>query len=93
MLNPIRDKNWRHVPAGRRDDTCDPGLSRRSLRENLLRVELESKSDDKEKKKIYPHPSACISLARLPFRNITAKNYDTTVNETHPKPTEIWSHK
>ena len=25
-------QKWRHVPGGRRDDTCDHGLSRRSLR-------------------------------------------------------------
>ena len=32
MLNPMRDKKLRHVPGGRRDDTCDHGLlSRRSL--------------------------------------------------------------
>ena len=30
MLNPMRDKHLRHVPGGR-DDTCDHGLSRRSL--------------------------------------------------------------
>ena len=51
MLNPMRNKNSRHVPGGRRDDTCDHGLSRRSLRVNLLRVELESESDDQKKKK------------------------------------------
>ena len=32
MLNPMRDKDWRHVPGGERDDTCGHGLSRRSLR-------------------------------------------------------------
>ena len=34
--------------GGRRDDTCDHGLSWISLRVNLLRVELESISDDKK---------------------------------------------
>ena len=29
MLNPMRDKIRRPVPRGRRDDTCDHGLSRR----------------------------------------------------------------
>ena len=24
----MRDKNWREEPGGRRDDTCDHGLSR-----------------------------------------------------------------
>ena len=28
LLNPMRDKNWRKEPRGRRDDTCDHGLSR-----------------------------------------------------------------
>ena len=28
MLNPMRNKNWRHVPGGRRDDTWDHSLSR-----------------------------------------------------------------
>ena len=28
MLNRMRDKNWRHVPGGRRDDTWDHSLSR-----------------------------------------------------------------
>ena len=32
MLNAIGDKKQRHVPGGKRDDTCDHGLSRRSLR-------------------------------------------------------------
>ena len=32
MLHPMRDKNLGHVPGGRRDDTCDHGLSRRSPR-------------------------------------------------------------
>ena len=32
LLNPMRDRNWRHIPGGIRDDTCDHGLSRRSLR-------------------------------------------------------------
>ena len=31
LLNPMRDRNWRHIPGGIRDDTCDHGLSRRSL--------------------------------------------------------------
>ena len=31
MLNSMRDKNWRHVPGGR-DDACNHGLSKRSLR-------------------------------------------------------------
>ena len=48
MLNePYARKKVRHVPGERRDSTCDHGLSRRSLRENLPRVKLESKSDDK----------------------------------------------
>ena len=28
LLNLMRDKNWRQEPGGRRDDTCDRGLSR-----------------------------------------------------------------
>ena len=28
LLSPMRDKNWRQVPGGRGDDTCDHGLSR-----------------------------------------------------------------
>ena len=28
LLSPMRDKNWRQEPGGRRDDTCDHGLSR-----------------------------------------------------------------
>ena len=28
LLNPIRDTNLRQEPGGRRDDTCDHGLSR-----------------------------------------------------------------
>ena len=42
----------------------------------------------KKKRMTYPHPGAYISLARLPIRNITAKN-NTTVSETHPDPTEV----
>ena len=36
---------------GRQQLSCDHGLSRRSLRLKPLRVELESKSDDKKKEK------------------------------------------
>ena len=32
MLNPMRDKNEGTYRGERRDDTCDHGLSRRSLR-------------------------------------------------------------
>ena len=32
MLNPMRDKTLRRVLKGKRDDTCDHGLSGRSLR-------------------------------------------------------------
>ena len=32
MLNPMRDRKKGPYPGGRRDDTCDHGLSRRSLR-------------------------------------------------------------
>ena len=28
VLNPMRDENWRQEPGGRRDDTCNHGLSR-----------------------------------------------------------------
>ena len=39
MLNPMRDKkNESTCGGGRRDDTCDHGLSIRPLRVNLLRV-------------------------------------------------------
>ena len=44
MLNPMRDKNWRHVPGERRDDTCEHGLSRRSLR-------VKPPCDDQKKKR------------------------------------------
>ena len=48
MLNPMRDKKWRHVPEGRRDDTCDQGLPKgRPLVVNknsyLVRIKLEVK--------------------------------------------------
>ena len=32
ILNPKRDERYRHIPGGRRHDTCDHGLSRRALR-------------------------------------------------------------
>ena len=42
----MRDKNEGVYRAGRGEDAYDHGLSRRSLRVNLVRVELEVKSDD-----------------------------------------------
>ena len=47
MLNPVRDENEGKHTGGRRADTCEQGLSRMPLRvkQNILRVDLESKSD------------------------------------------------
>ena len=48
MLNPMRDKNNGTYRGGRRDDTCGHGLVQKIAEgKNRLRVELESKSDDK----------------------------------------------
>lgn len=44
MLNPPRDHNEGTSRCGR-DDPCDHGWSRRSLRVNPLRVELENKEN------------------------------------------------
>ena len=55
MLNPVHDKNEDMYPGGRKGDTCDYGLSNGPLRVKLVRVGLESKSDDSKKnKKIKP---------------------------------------
>ena len=58
MLTLMRHKNERTYGGGGRDGNCNHGLSRGLLTaRNLLRVELESKSDDgkngkkKERKK------------------------------------------
>ena len=62
MPNPMRDKNEGTYRGGRREYTCDHGLSRRSRRvEHLTRVELETKSVDyknekKTKKRSYSVP-------------------------------------
>ena len=58
-VNPMRDKNGRHVPGGRRDDTCDHGLSRRrplGAKNPPTSYKLESESDyyTKKKKKVIP---------------------------------------
>ena len=45
MLNPVRDKNSRHVPGGRRDDNCDRGLIHK-IAEG--KTSYESKSDKKK---------------------------------------------
>ena len=56
MLNPMSDKNERTCRGGRRDDTCDHGLSRRSLRvktsyELSWKVKVMIKKRKKEKKR------------------------------------------
>ena len=54
MLDPMSDKKRRHVPGGKRDDTGDHDLSRRSLRvESPHESGWTVKSDDqKEKEKM-----------------------------------------
>ena len=48
MLNPMGDENEGTYRGGGRADTCDHGLSRKSLRaKNLLRVKLERKSPER----------------------------------------------
>ena len=48
-MNSVLDKNEGTNRGERAAPTCDHGLSRRPLRvKSLLRVELESKSDDKQ---------------------------------------------
>ena len=65
MLNPMRDKSWRHVPGGRRDDTCDHGLSRRSLRVNKTSYELSWKV--KVIKNIYTPEFILLILLLCPY--------------------------
>ena len=43
MLNPMRDKYRRHVPRGRRDDTCDHGLFDQKIAEGKISYELSWK--------------------------------------------------
>ena len=45
LLNPMRDKNGRQEPGGKRDDTCDHGLSR------SWKVKALEKKEKKEEKK------------------------------------------
>ena len=52
MLNLMPDKNKGKYRGGTREDACDHGLSRRSLRVNLSRVELESESDDSKQQSV-----------------------------------------
>ena len=44
LLNPMRDKNGRQEPGGRRDDTCDHGLSSRSWKVNVCEEEKKKVS-------------------------------------------------
>lgn len=46
LPDPMRDKNEGRDRRGKREGTRGHGLSRRLLRVNRLRVELEHKSDD-----------------------------------------------
>ena len=51
LLNPMRDKNWRQEPGGRRDNTCDHGLSRSwkvDVREKKKKNTTEDHNDSNE---------------------------------------------